>query len=202
MEISTTVQTALVQPSKTVLALREEAAKNPVFNAVAHIFAIRRRARQQVTIQRLQVAMTQEGFTFTRNQYENVIKFLASQNLGTLERNHKGRIRALKNIKVTLQSIGLAAIARKNTFDKFSVPNRFIKLPVLKTDSTEMEAATVQPKPPKSPPPFTPTPENRARQYEAGMVVTVDGEEIRFELPKKVTMEQFFKILAGLYEAN
>ncbi len=196
-----TVQTDKQQSQPTVSnRLRDEAARNPVFSAVAHAFALRQRARQQITMARLKVAMASEGYEFTRVQLEQVLKFLASQNLGTLDYGPKGRVRALKNIKVTLQSIGLAAVAGKQSFERLRVPSKFIKLPETKEVSTADVFATPAPPPTHKVPPFTPADKHKSRQYQAAMTVTVDGEEIRFDIPKKVTMEQFFKILAGLYE--
>lgn len=114
---------------ETIVALKREAAVNPCANAVFHVFALRQRARQQVTIVALTAKMEDEGFKFKVNQYQDLLKFLANLDLGTLAMDSKGRIRALTQVKITLQSIGEAAIGTKTKFDSFKQRAKFRVLP-------------------------------------------------------------------------
>jgi len=86
--------------------LKDEAKSNPVWNAVAHVFALRQRARHQVTVAALSQRMRAEGFDWTDEQYADVLKLLSQCGIGRLEIDGKGRPVAIKDIRLTLQSIG------------------------------------------------------------------------------------------------
>jgi len=106
--------------TQIVEALRAECARNPILSAVCHVFAIRERARQQVTIGSLVLRMAQEGYKYTKGDYQNVLRFFANLGIGTLEFNPNNKeVRALKNIRLTLQSIGRAAVTTDNVLEKF-----------------------------------------------------------------------------------
>lgn len=181
-----------VGPSQIIEKLRMEAAQNPAFNAIAHIFALRERTRAQVTIKTLANTMLKEGFSFSMEDYENILKFLHALGLGTIDVNHKGRVRGLKNIKVTLQSIGLATVARKEALE---LKTAFIKLPVLHT-----------PIPVLAPPKVTTsvknsTPFNKTSvKYQASLKVNFDGEDVMFDLPDGIGAKELGVFLSRHYK--
>lgn len=204
MEMQTEVRT---KATSQIERLRTEAAKNPVFAAVSLVFALRQRARQQVTMSRLKVVMAAEGYNYTKMQLEDVLVFLSSIHIGVLDRSARGRIRALKGIKVTLQSLGAAALTKQDKLEQYSAASRFIKLPTIVGEKPTAPHASPAPKlvpkpvePKVEAPKVPPGQPSAKRQYPASLIVTVDGNDIEFELPQKVTMEQFFKILGSLYE--
>lgn len=100
--------------NKLVDVLSREAKENKAFNAFAHVCALRKRARGQITMVGLAQRMKKEGFNYTPAEYEKILKFLAAHNLGKLRTNSKGRVVALDDIKLSLQSIGAAAISGDN----------------------------------------------------------------------------------------
>lgn len=166
-----------------VSMLRQEAEKNKVFNSVCHVFAMRERTRQQVTIQSLQITMEKEKFTFTKPQLEGVLKFMATLGIGTLEYDRHGSVRALKNIRVTLQSIGLAALSRKESLDKFQAA------PVFKSLVIDMEKPKVA----------AAAPLIGDQRFTASLSVNIYGKTLIFELPKGVSMQELSNILANIY---
>lgn len=119
-------------PNHVVIWLRERAEKSQVFNAMAHVFALRERTRQQITLTNLYQVMLKEGFKYSKSEYGEELQYMASLGIGKLEHDSKGRLRALKGIRVTLQSIGLAAAAKKDSLDRATLIPIFTELPVIK----------------------------------------------------------------------
>lgn len=159
-------------PKDISVALRAEAIRNPVFGAVATLFAMRQRARQQVTIAALSASMKKNGFLFERQDYEKVLSFLASLGLGTLYRSSKGRIRALKDVRVSLQSIGKAAHTGDVKLAPFKPQNRFTKVPQVANKPKD----TV---------------------YKAKLSVLIEGTPVDFELPH-IPKSELGKFIATL----
>src|ERR1700722_8921493 len=108
--------------------LQAEAQKNECFAAICTVFALRERTRSQVTVQSLMATMEKEGFKFSREQYEKCLVFLATLHIGKLDHDMKGRVRGLKNINITLQSIGLASVG-KQVLKRYSPKKPFTRLP-------------------------------------------------------------------------
>lgn len=113
--------------------LRIRANESKVFNVLCHVFALRERTRGQITIQSLSSKMKKEGFNFTKDEYRNELRFLASIGIGTLETSRRGTITALKNIKITLQSIGQAAVDSKNKIKPANFQTVYNKISLTKT---------------------------------------------------------------------
>lgn len=113
-----------------VAKLKQEADSNAAFKAVCTVFAVRERARQQVTVNSLARVMNREGFEFTKDDYKTVLARLAEFGVGRLDRAPNGRLRALKGINVKLQSIGKAAVDG-GALTPFKPQVRFKELPTI-----------------------------------------------------------------------
>jgi hypothetical protein len=105
--------------------LQAEALRSPTFNAICTVFALRERSRKQITINGLALYMIKEGFNYTKKDYEECLKFLASVNVGVPDLDLKNRFRGIKDINLALQSLGKAALDQDVV-----VPTRNIKLTV------------------------------------------------------------------------
>lgn len=90
--------------------LQAEAKKSEVAKDLFLAWTVRQRARQVVGLAPLYKRMTADGFTYTWDEYGSVLKFLASVGIGRLDLDPKGKLRGLKDIKLSLQSVGRAAI--------------------------------------------------------------------------------------------
>ncbi len=108
--------------------LRQHVSINPVFSAVMHKFALRQRARSQVTLHSLVQTMHNEGFEHSREEYIEVLKILGKLGLGKLEYSKTNRLTALKDVTITLQSIGMAAVSKSDKLSKVHFANKFKKL--------------------------------------------------------------------------
>lgn len=112
-------------------ALNKERQGNPVWDAVAHVLAFRQRNRSTLTTKGLWLKMRKEGFTYNEREYQPVVKFLADLGLGKLQVTRRGRPTGLKDIRMPLQQIGVAACGGDaGGPDKTKKPS-----PVLKTAS-------------------------------------------------------------------
>lgn len=130
MTAAATNQVQTSQAPNTLSAkLRQEAAKSQTFASICHMFAQRERSRHQVMVGSLMAAMKKEGFDFTRFQYIDALKTMANLGLGTLKKSRNNRIQGLIEVKYTLQSIGEAAVAKRDVVEKQVAPNRYTKLP-------------------------------------------------------------------------
>lgn len=115
--------------SDTVSAIRAEAQRNEIFGAICYNFAHRQRTKETLTVRGLKARMEKEGADFRREDYVKAMEFLASLGLGTLKRDNKGRVTALTNMRVTLQSIGQASALQVKDLKNFKRQRRFSKLP-------------------------------------------------------------------------
>lgn len=188
---STEVQNKPAVP-KLIAQLRELAAKDE-YKAVFKAFAARERTRQQVTLDSLFITMMREGSAYARDQYAEVLKTLAHLGVGTLELDSKKRVVALKNIKITLQSIGMAALGTRSKLDKFIPDPAFIKLPVIdQKEEVKMEQQQQKIQPPKE----------VKKAFAAALTVNFDGGPVTFPLPRQLTAEEISELLAKLYRSQ
>lgn len=104
--------------NQVVEQLRSQTKSNKAFNAVCHIFALRERFRKQVTVQALQFKMRTEGFVYSKQDYENVIKFLGDLKLGVVRTNKKNKVMGIYDLKKPLRTIGRAALGEENELTK------------------------------------------------------------------------------------
>jgi len=161
-------------------------AQRPAFNAVCHVFAIRERARQQVTLNSLSLRMLEEGYKHGTKDYAQVLKDLAGLGIGNLEFDPKTKeIRALKNIKLTLQSIGKAAVGDVSKVDGFSPQHSYAALPV-------RAVPTITPAPEKAPEKS----EKKEADYRVKIVALINSKEIEFPLPLALTIKEIGELLA------
>lgn len=180
-------------PKEIVTQLRAEVNKSPAFNAICQVFALRERSRQRVTLNSLMATMAREGFDFTRDQYIEALKSLATLGIGVADYDSKGKFRSLKDIKTTLQSIGFSALSKKENLDKQILPNIFTNLPgegaPKKRSKTVLRKAqeNVIAKP--------------IEEQESPMLLKLifHGKTATFELAPNVKASDVFTMLAELY---
>ncbi len=188
MKASTqTVQVPTKSIKDVVTQLQAAAKTSPVFNAVCYIFAIRERARQQVMVNTLQARMAKEGFNYNLDELMGVLKTLAGLGLGRLHHDSKGKILGLKEIKHTLQSIGLAAISKSDSIQNFRPSTSFAKLPVAEASTAKVQAVVAAP---------------LRRPLPVVMTVTIDGKPVVFEAPHGISPEDLASLLSRLYSSK
>lgn len=96
--------------NEVVERLKQEAQNNQVASDVFHVLAVRRRARSELTLRSLYNKMTSEGFKHTSTEYSGVLELLGALELGTVQKNQRGRVKALVDVRATVESIGKAAL--------------------------------------------------------------------------------------------
>lgn len=104
--------------------LRTEAAKNTALGDVLHMLATRERARFMISLSALTVRMHREGFKGTRSEYGLALAKLATAGVGALDRDPKGRVRSLKDIKISLPTLGRAVLG-EDQLKGFKQRNRY-----------------------------------------------------------------------------
>ena len=108
--------------------LKKELPANPVLHSVLLMFAMRDRTRRTVTVSGLRLKMNREGFQYTDDQLRGVIKTLAASGLGALDVGPKGGVRGIKDISVTLQSLGAAVCGTGSSLESFKTKHHFAKV--------------------------------------------------------------------------
>jgi len=172
-------QTTRINVKDLNAQLKEHAKENPVFAAVCHVFAVRERARHQVTVATLRNTLAKEGFNYKTEDLIDVLKFMASIGLGQLRKSgHK--IVALEEIRYSLQSIGKTAISDMNKLDEFKQPRRFYQLPP--NPPKAVEKAPVKEGP-----------------YPVALTTKINGKIVEVPLPSNWTSEQFIEFFASIF---
>ncbi len=170
--------------------LRAQAASDPVTNAVLHMWALRKRSRNEVTVAALASRMKREGFKHGRDEYLPLLKLMSRLGLGRLHTNPRGRITGIKQVETTLQSLGKAVVDVKQppALRRNKKKNRFAAI----TLNSEVPAVK-DPTPVKQREPISITVEmgDKTMTFPIGAMVT-EEEEVGYMVGK------FVKFLASL----
>lgn len=169
---------------EVITKLKDRASKDPAANAVFHVWAFRERARNQVTLNSLEQTMKAEGFTFDTRQYSSLLEYMASLGIGKVDRDFKGRLRALKEVKTTLQSIGQAAVGQKLNLELIKQRNKFVELEA-KTEGLIAAVEMVK---------------DLKVQFPVSLTVVVEGKPVNFRLPPNLTSEEIARLVKMFQE--
>lgn len=99
-----------MNPLSLVDSLKQAAKEDPALRDVLLLFATRIRARYQVTLAALSRSMENEKFQHSDAAYAKCLETLATLGIGTLDRDSKGRVRALRGLKYRLPQLGQVVV--------------------------------------------------------------------------------------------
>ncbi len=108
--------------------LKTEVASNPVSAAVFHFLAQRERTRDSILTGNLYKEMCKAGFKYPKSEYAKTLRFLSTIGVGTLKVSTRGNVIGLYDIKLTLQSLGRAAIEGSPSLNPFHGRKKFTVL--------------------------------------------------------------------------
>lgn len=184
---------------QTIETLRKECQANKVFDAVCHVFALRKRTRSRVSVLGLQQAMEAEGFGYTREDYRRVLAFLASQGIGTLQKSRQGTIRSLEGIDITLQSLGKAAVTKEGELKPKAPKAR--KYSDIKADAEKIHTQDflLDPKQKSIPKPL---PIRKPSPYPSFLTVLIEGKPVVFTGPQDLTPETLADFLVDFRKVS
>lgn len=111
--------------TKAIMTLKQAATKSQAINDMFHDFAMRERARGQVTVRAFYNRMKKQGFNHTSTQYADGLKVLAECGFGELRRNKRGNVVGLFGVKTTLASIGQAVVGKKGQLKNWGPRNKY-----------------------------------------------------------------------------
>lgn len=186
------------QNNTLVQKLREEAKRNPVFKDIMHMLAQRQRTRGRLTVTRLKQAMEEEGFNYSRQEYENVIRFLGLLGLGNLSESKRGKAKGLSGIKIKLQSIGQAALTQNETLKPKREQNRYENI-VAETETVHAKDFIEAGKPVVQAKATTTKPNDirrTTRPYPAFLTVLIDGKPVNIPGPSSISAENVGEFIA------
>ncbi len=159
--------------SKVVDVLRSETKSKPAVSAVMHVFAMRKRARSNITVGGLDQKMRTEGFNFPRSEYAKIIRMLSDLGFGKLDVDSKGRVRALKEVKVTLQSIGEAAVGQAKKLENWQQRSKYSPL----VATAELIKAAPQAK-------------SGGISHPVSITVLINDKPVNFRIPKELNANE------------
>lgn len=160
-----------------------EAKNSPVSGDVFHLFAQRKRTRGNISIISLYRQMVAAGFHHTTTEYAQTFKVLADVGLGTLKLSPRGKIRGIKDVKYTLQSIGRAACGMAEPVKDFRPRAKFSKLMVPRP---EVIKRRIEPQPVIE------------DNMEVALLLNIHGKPLQVTIPKNFTRDDIAAMLNKL----
>lgn len=168
---------------EVVSQLVSEAKANPASNAVFHVFGLRQRTRPSVSLVSLYHKMRKEGFSYTKEEYLPVLRLLATSGFGDLDVTSHGRVKGLKNIKTTLQSIGQMACGQKVTAEKFKPRRKFVNIMQKPAALKHFEV------------------KNNPSYFDINLEVNLNGKVLHIPVPKELDANDLQSLLSRLRSA-
>lgn len=142
-------------PSPELISkIKQEALTSDVLKAVLMKFSTRLRNRATITPAGMKLALHKDGTNFTKNDYGNVLKFLADVGVGTLETGPRGQVKSLNKIKLDLKTIGSMVLG---------TPSASAELPAVTVEPVHVSSISERPGP-----------------YSVELVIDMDGEFVKF----------------------
>lgn len=180
-----------MEKTQVIETLKKEAKSNPTANAVFHVWALRERTRDQVTLEALTAKMHREGYEFEKSEYAALLDKLGKLGFGTI-RVKNGRTEALTGVKTTLQSIGSAALGERQRLQDWHQKNRF----------TELAASAERRQPAEVVPPVVvPTPSEKPAIIERTkikIVLDINGRSVDVIVPETMRSEDITALIKKL----
>lgn len=147
--------------------LQKEFKENAAAHAVFESWANRERARDQVTVHSLAQKMRKEGHHFSSVEYSDLLRKLSKAGVGRLETSRTGRVKALKDIKLTLQSLGRAAVGMSSRLDRFTKQRQY----------SELVAAAKEIK-------------EHSIEFPVSLTVVINGKPVNFRVPSNLSPDE------------
>lgn len=172
-----------MEKKQVVESLKQMATKK-VANDVFHAWALRDRTRQVVTVEALAQRMKKEGYDYPQHEYAAILRQLSNMGLGRLETGAGGKVRALKDVRLTLQSIGRAAVGDA-PLKGWHARNRFGHL-VTSTDSAPeiVQEKAVEP--------------SSTINVGVTLMVTINDKSVGIQIPDNLTVAEVSALVAKL----
>lgn len=162
--------TNMQMKEEVATTLTQEAEKNPVFNAVAHVLALRERNRHNLTTRGLYYKMRKEGFSYQEKDYIPIFKLLNDLGLAKAHTDDKGRIEQIREFRMPLKAIGAAACGER---------------------PTRVQVLDIQAAPPKP---------KAMESTLTTITVSINNKPIQVTIPKDITKEELLAILTKFSE--
>lgn len=125
-------------------SLKKLVVTNVVLNDVLLVFSMRERARNCLSLAALHDRMVTEKFQHTSADLAKVLDILAKHRVGTLDVDAKGKIRGLKQIKISIPTLGKAVIG-EGGLKGYKTRNRFyVPQAPAKQEAPEPKSAPVE----------------------------------------------------------
>jgi len=133
---------------EVISKLREDAKTRPALTDVLHMFAQRKRARHILTLDALVLKMTEEKFTYQREDYAEALNCLAVAGVGTLELDRHHKVKALKSIRYRIPQLGEAFFGGAAQVKEYKRPVQYETLAQIVSNPVALPTPRPTPKTP------------------------------------------------------
>lgn len=164
--------------AEVIESLKKEAATNPMAKAIFEMWCQRKRARNSVTVGALKQRMDGLGYKYPIAVYQNLLQFLAKLGFGKLESGPKGNIRALREVRTTLQSIGQTAIGETVKLETWKQRTKFNQIAAANKQAIEKAWST---------PKF---------DSKVTIATSINGKLVNIDIPKEFTPDDIAKLVS------
>ena len=189
-----------MEKKQVVETLKKTTEKSKAVRDVMTSWALRERTRNVVTVEALAQRMKKEGFDHPQHEYAALLRQLSNLGLGKLETSASGKVKALKDVRLTLQSIGKAAVGEDTSLRGWRPRNRFGQL-IASTDRAP--ELTQEAKQPEAPKPLTQeAPKPAPMAVGVTLVVNINGKPVNIPVPDSLTVQEVGALVAKLKGAE
>lgn len=178
-----------VKVAKAVKTLRDRVAKDKIARDVFHVMSIRERARNVITLGGLQQRMKKEGYNHEMSDYIDVLKLLSNLEFGTLITDNRGKVTGLGDIKITLQSIGAAAMGKSDDLVGWKPRNKYV--PINTVAEVIQTRETPRPRAPSS-----------SSTEGVSLTIVINGKPVSFNIPNDLNEKEIAQLIVTLRQVN
>lgn len=129
--------------AKAIEACKQAAKTNQAINDMFHDFALRERARGQITVRAFYNRMKKQGFEHNSLDYAEGLKLLAECGFGELRRGKKGSVIGLFGVKTALQSLGQVVVGKRRELKNYAPRAKYSPIAV-STPPVSVKAQVLQ----------------------------------------------------------
>jgi hypothetical protein len=176
-----------VKVAKAVETLRARVAADKITRDVFHVMSLRERARNIITLGGLQQRMKKESYNYEMSDYIEVLKLMASLDFGTLMTDARGRVTGLKDISITLQSIGAAAMGQSDDLIAWKPRNKYVPL----ADAIPVEIA----QPIREASKAKAAKSSDGAGYSVSITFVINGKPVNFPIPNDLNAQEIADLI-------
>lgn len=165
--------------------LKTETANSQAAEDVMNLLAERQRSRSTLSVSALSQQMRKRGIKHSPSEYREVLGLIAKLGVATKVMSSRGKVQALRNIKVNLSSLGKLAKGEKLEINDNNLHNQAAK--AIRQPLVDVELA---------PAPMNKAIEELDKKHDTfSFSMIIEGKPIVITIPKGISLPELSKLL-------